>query len=471
MFQTDPAGNTFSQSHINSGVLLADIDNEDAIFHYYYHVKSSTQFRVYPTYSDTLTPQVSLKHTTHSYSKSNACPSRFSNENGGGSQDDLRQQLLEKQQSIDSVSSLLSSYTDGGNTENLTSNIALSSPSNALQLRDELLSVSPYLSDTVMKSAIYKENVLPNAMIRDILVANPQAPKSDGVMEQLNVRVTPMPDSLLAEIQNGVDILGSKDSLGAELYSHLKSRNEVFNKLVYLYKTDTINPSASQDRLISLLQNEKILSAKYQLAFEFLGLRDTTGVNNTLNIIPLVFSLNSQEVSVHQEYITYFGILNSLVKAGKPICKLTQDQKAIMQSLVQNAHDPVKSLARNILLANYQINYKEPILLPDETKSSRPQSRILKTGKISVASYMKLFPNPSKQYLIVEYDLKDKFQPGQLTKISITTFDGKQIESRPVLKQQDQVLFNSSVLTAGSYICTIFIAGKQIESQKFIVVR
>ena len=470
VFQTDPAGNTFSQSHVNSGVVFADIDNEDAIFNYFHHLQQTpSTIRVRPDYCDTNV--VKRKPTSFPYyNKQTTCPSKISS-GGEVSQDDLRRQLNDQQQSIDSVSSILSTLIDGGSTENLSSSISLSSPSDALQLRDELLSVSPYLSDTVMKSAIYKENVLPNAMIRDILVANPQAPKSDGVMEQLNVRVTPMPDSLLAEIQNGVDILGSKDSLGAELYSHLKSRNEVFNKLVYLYKTDTINPSASQDSLISLLQNEKILSAKYQLAFEFLGLRDTTGVNNTLNIIPLVFSLNSQEVSVHQEYITYFGILNSLVKAGKPICKLTQDQKAIMQSLVQNAHDPVKSLARNILLANYQINYKEPILLPDETKSSRPQSRILKTGKISVASYMKLFPNPSKQYLIVEYDLKDKFQPGQLTKISITTFDGKQIESRPVLKQQDQVLFNSSVLTAGSYICTIFIAGKQIESQKFIVVR
>jgi len=56
----------------------------------------------------------------------------------------------------------------------------------------------------VLKTAIQNENVLPNEMIRDILVANPQAPKSESVMDQLNNRYNPMPDSLLAEIQKGV---------------------------------------------------------------------------------------------------------------------------------------------------------------------------------------------------------------------------------------------------------------------------
>jgi uncharacterized membrane-anchored protein YhcB (DUF1043 family) len=94
-----------------------------------------------------------------------------------------------------------------------------------------------------------------------------------------------MPDSLLAEIQKGVNIIGSMDSPESELSNHLRLKSELFNNLVKIYKRDTVNPSSSSDSLLILLQNDTTLSSKYQLAFEYLKRKDTNSVHTTLSSI------------------------------------------------------------------------------------------------------------------------------------------------------------------------------------------
>jgi hypothetical protein len=468
-FRTDPAGNTFSISHDDSTNMLADIDNEDAIFNYFFHDPGSTTFRVEPKYSNT--NFVTRKNTGKPYdSKNAACPSKLSGGSGSGSEDQLKAQLVVQQQSVDSISSTLSALTDGGNTATLNSTIANSDPSESYQVRQQLLGYSPYLSDTVLKTAVQKENVLPNEMIRDILVANPQAPKSEGVMDQLNNRSNPMPDSMLAQIQSGISLLGAKDSLGAVLHNHLQAKHDVFNKLVTLYKQDTVNPSASHDSLITLFSVDHTLSSKYQLAFEYLSRKDTVGVHTTLNSIPSMFSLDNEETALHQAYLTYFSVMNTLVAQGKLITGLSQSQIAPMQSLMENGPDPVQSLARNILIANNLYGYTEPIILPDETKSAKQKTPI-KAGKINTLSFMNLFPNPSNQYIIVEYDLKDKLSAGQTGELTITTIQGQKAINTSITKQVDQVLISTSTLPVGTYLITLKAFGKVIETKRFIIVR
>jgi len=410
------------------------------------------------------------KPTNFTYNKDSVCPSKLSGGNGSGSEDELKQQLVVQQESIDSVSSTLSALTDGGNTAILNNIVANSDPSESYQIHQQLLGYSPYLSDTVMKTAIQKENVLPNEMIRDILVANPQAPKSEGLMDQLNNRSNPMPDSMLAQIQNGVSFLGAKDSLGAILHNRLQNKHETFNKLVSLYKRDTVHPSASHDSLISLLNADPMLSSKYQLAFEYLSKKDTSGVHSILNSIPSQFSLTPEETTLYQSYLAYFGVMNSLAAQRKSIIDMSQSQLAIIQSLMENGSDPIQSLSRNVLIANNLYSYTEPIILPDETKSAQ-QKTPSKTGKITTESFMKLFPNPANWFIIVEYNLKDKFTAGQVGEISVTSFQGQKLINEMITKQQDQVLINTSTLTVGTYLCTLKLSGKVIETQRFIIVR
>ena len=80
-----------------------------------------------------------------------------------------------------------------------------------MQLRDELLSASPYLSDTVMVNAAEKEEVLPNSIVTEVLSANPQSAKAENVLSTLNARSNPPSDNQMAQIQANDTVLGAKE--------------------------------------------------------------------------------------------------------------------------------------------------------------------------------------------------------------------------------------------------------------------
>ena len=124
-------------------------------------------------------------------------------------------------------------------------------------------------------------------------------------------------------------------------------------------------------------------------------------------------------------------------------------------------------------LYNYQprgeINYREPILLPDALKSSNSVKRY-KTGQLLEKSYMKVFPNPAKQFVIVEYNLQEKYSDKNEVVLVLTNLNGNRVSQRVLVKRQDQELINTSGLIPGIYICSLWINGKILESKKLVVI-
>ncbi len=462
--ETGLAGNTFSSEHWTIHRAGSDIDNGGARFKYYHHRQILNQLpRVQPVYS----LNVYIKGTDMTYDTTECCLSQLSG--GGALPDDLKEEIAGESDTINSIESLLSALVDGGSTEALNSEILNSLPSEALELREQLLNESPYLSDTAMRSAISKEEVLPNAMIRDVLVANPQSATSDKVLEELNNRVVSMPDSMLAEILAGEDIISAKEALETNLASHRAKRAQAFYNLIRYYKSDTINPS-SRDSLISLLQRENSLPAKYQLAFEYLETGDTGAVNSTLDQIPGAFNLTGEESTVHDEYLDYFAVLKELAKNARNIFNIDSSSLAILQGIYTSGHEPVTSYARNILITSGNLTWHEPILLPENMKSTEKVKKY-NTDRFDEKSYLKVFPNPARQFVIAEYNLKEKFNENSTTKLTITDMRGLTTESRILIKQQDQELINTSGYVPGSYTCTLVVNGKRIDSKKFVIVR
>lgn len=459
---SSPAGNTFSPQHATWQIPESDLKNQGAGFQYFHHALNNT-YRIIPEYYSS---SISRQNTFQIYTKVLSCPSKL---NGGGiSNESSFAKLVQQQVLIDSLETGLDDLVDGGNTEETAADIVFSNPVEALDIYNDLLTKSPYLSDTVMTEAVTKEEVLSNPLLHDILVANPQSATSEGVLDQLDQRVVPMPEDLYIDILNGVNILapltGEKASIAA-----LKTDNAtLYYHLMNKYLADSSKYAA--DSLLYLLDVQNTAEAAYLEAFIQLNSGDFSAMNSTLSGITSEFDLSNEEQILHGYYQQFFALLQQMQTDTLPDFQadsLTIDQ---LLELLENAPEPVKSYSRNILIANDVIVYHEPYLYDDGLKSSSVKKKH-HMGPPTKQVWLQAFPNPAKDYIIVRYKFANELSDTQEKAVlEIVTTTGQMIKCMNLHDEKGQVVVSTRTFIPGVYIIHINGINKKVETTKFTVV-
>jgi hypothetical protein len=392
------------------------------------------------------------------YSKELACPS-----NQGSGIDLLveKTSLVYENILVNAYSDTLAMETDGGNTDQLNLDIATSIPDQTMQLRQQLLDESPYLSDTVMKSAIEKENVLPNAIIRDVLTANPQSAKSVEVLQTLDDRIDPMPDYMLVEVMQGENVLGEKEIIEEKLALHKTNYSKSLGKIERYYQMDTSNLAASKDSLGLLWSSQPYPESKYKLSFHYLSLNDSSNLFNTLNNIPIDIELTLLQENVHELYEDLFFVL---WQTHSDTIEIDSTHVPLLTSIANNYRTFPGVIALNILISKGVIFYEEPVYFPDYYKSSDATAENMNDYKEE--SILKVFPNPAGNYCIVEYDLS--LFDGEAT-IDIIDAYGRRINSFKPQNTHTQNVISLTGYSPGIYFVKLTLNNSEKESVKLIV--
>jgi len=452
-----PAGNTFSLRSSGTG----DIYNQGVRFNYYHH-QDIAQLRLEPKYYEKVDL---IPYNFENYTKQAACPSKLGG-GGGINQEQIKDELASTDLLIQQKQDSLIALIDGGNTEETTEDVIYSSPQEALDLRDDLLAKSPYLSDTVMQTAIANEYVLPNAMVRDILVANPQSATSDPVLDELDKRIDPMPDEMYNQILDGELIVSPKETKEAELASLKLARETNYNTLVSFYLADTAG--LLSDSLDQLLISENKPEAKYLLACKQLSAGDTVVAESTLAAIPATFNLSPAEMNRHENYLSYFAIVNSMMADTLPGYQCDSLQLVALNLPMQEGYEPVSSYARNILIANGVLIYNEPYLVAEEMKSTRAK-RERRNITTPVVPLLTLSPNPCRNFVIVGYSLENNSATDAF--LTINTLQGVEIKTIQLTGAKDQVVIALNNFSPGIYVASLKAGGKLMDSKKIIIVK
>jgi hypothetical protein len=395
------------------------------------------------------------------YTKDESCPSHL----GGSINLSMEKSALETESElIAAYNDTLEMTIDGGNTEGLNFEVLTSFPEEALAIRQGLIERSPYLSDTVMITAIEKEDVLPSAMIRDVLVVNPQAPKSELIMSALEQRQDTIPEYMLEEINQGLNTYGDKELMEQRLGNHIANRDRSFNKLNLFYKNDTANFGASFDSLITLYQNESSLPLKYNLAFLYLDQSDSTNIFHVLDNLPMEFNLSTEELSNHNKYQELFNFVWQLISDTTTGLDSLQIQTLYNLSSFNKVIPGI--FASNLLIKEGILDYNEPVYLVDLFKSAPIPN---KDPQISIkTSHLRLFPNPAGTYFIAQYDITDQFYPGFL---SILDVNGKELTTIPLKDYQNQVVIPCMVYPDGMYVIRLYSGRQLIDAKKISLIR
>lgn len=457
-----PAGNLFSQQGDHP---TSDFDNQMREVTYYHHKyiigQDTALFPWVPRYYSDSVALINVFNIT--YDSLTTCPSQLSRSH---EYESMRLYYQSSKQLSDSLVNELSSLTDGGNTTALELDIIFAQPEEALELRDELLGYSPYLSDSILVSSTEKEDVLNAVMIKDIMVANPQSAKSDQVLQALYNREDTIPSYMLAAILEGKDSVAHKEILESDLSWWDLQKEIAMNQLIHYYKKDST--SSGMDSIINLLENATGLQAKYRLMMVYFEENDTISALNTLAEIPDQFSLDDSQYAIHQHWNDFTNIMMAMKRDSITVTSLDSVQLAILSGLASFEEVP-GALARDIL---HYVGIAETgpyYLLPeDQLKSGHVKPALITTSFPVKGTFLKIYPNPAKNYLVVEYALEDNLSYGLLT---IYSSDGKLQFNKSLDGLKHDYVINTRNWNQGVYFFTFITQDNFEQSGKIVITK
>ena len=222
---------------------------------------------------------------------------------------------------------------------------------------------------------------------------------------------------------------------------------------------------ASSDSLIGLLAGANTLNAQYQLALLYLNRGEYTQGSNVLSNVPIHFALSTEELTTHQNMVDYYNWLVAVEQDNGNLLYPDSTQQQQLWDIALSDSSGAGVYARNLLVSLDETTYNEPIILPDMYKSTRAMEDYDKLLHTDVPNFLKLFPNPTKDYVILEYILETNVTAS----ILIQDIKGNTIHSLDIMNQQDQVTVITHDWKPGLYIAGLYVNGRLIESAKFTV--
>ncbi len=455
---TAAAGNTFTENS-----MVYNIDNSYGAehFRYYHHNTNSSETKLRPSPINNENTIQRIENQNSLYDSTSSCPSNLES---GGDISKERSTMESASQDASTTEATLQSLEDGGDTEQLNYEVLSSFPDESQELYLDLMSKSPYLSDTVLKSSAEKELVLPDVMIRDIMVDNPQSAKKDDIMDKLENRSNPLPDYMMAQIMEGVDINGAKEILEQEVACYKEKRQQAYRNLQRIFKTDTTLPGAT-DSLKNLLQDEPSVKAKYELAFLHVQQEEYNQAGEVVNNIPGQFTLTDEQL---QENSSYEQLINLLVAMRQDTLAFPSADSAHIAGLwdiVDNGSGKPVLYAGNMLRAMGEMEREEYVYLPSSNKSV--EIRDYSNAEIPEEQKLKVYPNPAKGYLVAKYHLEN-MKSGV---IRIITSSGKTVHKEKLQYDENKKMIDLQHLENGTYIVQLYANGKEIQSVKISLMK
>ena len=453
-----PAGNMFQPSPASSHY---DFYNEGNPIDYYYHYTSLYSYRLIPDPNNIYGTVTSI--SVNEQFNESSCPSTIS---GGGSEENFSL-LMEAQNQADSIEGVLNTLVDGGSTVLLTFDVITSTPPEALQTRNELLAGSPYLSDTVMKTSITKEDVLDNTMIRDVLVANPHAAKSDEIINMLENRVNPMPDYLMEQILVGEDTVSAKEILEAKKAWWDGEEKKAYTRLLNNFKGDSVTP-ANEDSLNWLFSYRNTLSSQYDKVGWLHANGEFGQADSLLEDIPGLFSFTPSQNETHNAYLDFYTLSKQIRSDTIGVFKVDNALTSSLQAIATSNNGIPGTYARNILITAGRINYQEPILLPDTNLKQAKKNKFRGVKESGKSSILSVYPNPANDYFVVKIKIDNFTGQGF---VNLYDGNGKIAQSHSFNRKEDQIIFPAVHLKTGLYILVLEVEGKRLDSMKIDVIK
>lgn len=394
----------------------------------------------------------------------NNCPGNYTT----GEQTVLtgKTQLLQKIAEYEGMVYAYNQLIDDGNTPATITEVELTWPQQAWQLRDQLMQRAPYNSEEVLIAAIVR-NIMPHAMLLEVLLANPDALLSGNVIRHAEtIPNPPMPQymtDLLWDARNQTTLRTGMESALAELHADV----EHTLKIILAEKAFADSTSGAPDSTLYYLGKVKTVEGNYSRAAALADRHLYSQAITLLDSMQTNYKLSTGRYAEMAALKDLYGLLASAHSSGKTVANLDSTALAALKTVAENPTAGIAAKeARNALCFHYQICYPPQGQPKSNALPRKPQATYKElVAKINTVT---AYPNPSDQYITIAYTL---LHAKEETTLLVYDVLGRQTESRQLGETYEgQQLLDTRKMPDGVYFYQVVQEGKKVSEGKFVVI-
>jgi hypothetical protein len=348
---------------------------------------------------------------------------------------------------LNEIRSIYNQLVDGGNTQELKQDVESANYYNAIALYDELVQLSPALSEEVMIAAIQKETELPAPLITAILSANPSAAKNLAVWKAIEDRSEPLDAYQKNLIKQGYYQTSIKESLESQMSALTTEIASNFSKaLFYAFEHPEVYSFTDLLAMLDLsIPEHKILAGTMMICYG-----DETSGYDLMSEAAL--AANPHEAAIIEGTMQIMAIQKNTVNRDIP--ELTTEEKSFLSNIRDNDPCYLGPFAQTVL----------EIFGGERHQDLESACELLQTEKsakrnIKEFADVRLFPNPVNN----DYTTLKLGEPlNSVTIAEIWSLDAKLIQTIQLQKGQQEVAIWLNNLEKGVYLLKVTILDQPI---------
>jgi len=350
---------------------------------------------------------------------------------------------------------------DGGNTDVLIDEVQRTWPADAWQLHDELMGMSPYISPEVLKEVTIK-NILPQAMLLEVLLANPEGTRKGGLIKWLEYEAPdPLPPYMLDLIVASWDQKTFRTQLESEMGQHHADMSLAADELISEWKNDTL--SINTDSILSLWQQVPSLGARYSEVLTRLERHEYEAATTLMNGLGNRYKLNDEQVKEREHTLMYIGILTNVHAAGRDLLKLEPAELTALREVAAFGCDRPALWAQNLLCFGYK-ECHAPCTGPGGVQKAYKRPRAVPEKE--PPSPLSIYPNPASSYVTFAYTLNKEAKDAVLV---LRSMEGREVKRMPLTARQGQQLLDSRDFAPGTYSVELLNDGMRLATERLVL--
>jgi len=357
--------------------------------------------------------------------------------------------------SLNLACDMLLALQDMGETGELVETVE--GEDNPLILRNVLLRSSPLLSDTVMVTASADAVPLPNLMLAQVLMSNPQAAKSATVVKALNERENTLPDYLMEAIHDAGSGYSPIDGAKSEIAFHRVNRDILAGRLLARFTADTLGKPYDSIRMLPDYHPDRIY--RYLSAFTHVEQGNHEEALAALQSMAGEPGLTPGELQETEGVTRLVNILAGLEQAGIPLELMDSDARANIEEMATQGVGLAALLAGNVLVIADRIPFLAQELALGDAHSGTH------SGEWSIL--LELEPYPVTDYVVAVYDLGSK--PCRTPRISVVNSKGDVMYNELLTRSRFQILVKVEGWRPGTYTVQLADGELVLAQRSFLI--